>query len=147
MGRGYIQIRNTNTTEERESIERCGQEMKEENDNLWSVTPEERYRQILNKEEREKQTSDECEMLRQRKGKQLKRVFMLLALKKTSSGELLQLRKSILSDNVACGEFKKQKAQELKQNWYENKMHGYFVGEMPKKLMSIKLGNSYPKVI
>ena len=41
MGRGYIQIRNTNTTEERESIERCGQEMKEEND---SVTPEERYR-------------------------------------------------------------------------------------------------------
>ena len=72
---------------------------------------------------------------------------MLLALKKTSSGELLQLRKSILSDNVACGEFKKQKAQELKQNWYENKMHGYFVGEMPKKLMSIKLGNSYPKVI
>ena len=34
MGRGYIQIRNTNTTEERESIERSGQEMKEENDNL-----------------------------------------------------------------------------------------------------------------
>ena len=72
---------------------------------------------------------------------------MLLVLKKTSSGELLQLTKLILSDNVACGEFKKQKAQELKQNWYENKMHGYFVGEMPKKLMSIKLGNSYPKVI
>ena len=41
---------------------------------------------------------------------------MLLVLKKTSSGELLQLRKSIQSDNVACGEFKKQKAQELKQN-------------------------------
>ena len=46
-------------------------------------------------------------------------------------------------DTVMRGEFKKQKAQELKQNWRE-KMLRQFVRE---KLIRIKLGNSYPKVI
>ena len=32
------------------------------------------------------------------------------------------------------GEFKKQKAQELKQNWCEKKMDGQFVREMPEKV-------------
>ena len=32
------------------------------------------------------------------------------------------------------GEFKKQKPQELKQNWREKKMHGQFVREMPQKI-------------
>ena len=37
-------------------------------------------------------------------------------------------------DTVMSGEFKKQKAQELKQNWREKKMHGQFVREMPDKV-------------
>ena len=37
-------------------------------------------------------------------------------------------------DTVTSGEFKKQKAQELKQNWHEKKMHGQFVREMPEKV-------------
>ena len=37
-----------------------------------------------------------------------------------------------------CGEFKKQKAQELKQNWHEKKMHGQFVREMSDKVYEDK---------
>ena len=36
-------------------------------------------------------------------------------------------------NTVTSGEFKKQKAQELKQNWHEKKMHGQFTREMPEK--------------
>ena len=37
-------------------------------------------------------------------------------------------------NTVTSGEFKKQKAQELKQNWHESKMHVQFTREMSKKL-------------
>ena len=37
-------------------------------------------------------------------------------------------------DTVTGGEFKKQKAPELKQNWCEKKMHGHFVWEKPEKV-------------
>ena len=37
-------------------------------------------------------------------------------------------------DTVMSGEFKKQKAQELKQNWRERKMHGQFVREMSDRV-------------
>ena len=37
-------------------------------------------------------------------------------------------------DTVTSGEFKKQKAQELKQNCHEKKMYGQFIREMPKKV-------------
>ena len=50
-------------------------------------------------------------------------------------------------DTVTIGEFKKQKAQELKQNWHGKKMHGQFVREMPQKVDKVELGNGYPKVI
>ena len=52
MGSGCNQIRSRNTTVKREWIKRCGQEIKENNDNVWSVTPEERCGQIVHKEER-----------------------------------------------------------------------------------------------
>ena len=52
MGSGCIQIRSRNTAVERECIERYGQEIKENNDNVWSVIPEERCGQIVHKEER-----------------------------------------------------------------------------------------------
>ena len=64
MGSGCIQIRSRNTTEEKESIKRCRQEIKKNNDNVWSVTPEERRGQIVRKEERGRQRSDECGTLR-----------------------------------------------------------------------------------
>ena len=48
----------------------------------------------------------------------------------------------ITKGTVMSGKFKKQKSQELKQNWREKKMHGQFVREM-----RIKLGNGYSKVI
>ena len=41
-------------------------------------------------------------------------------------------------DTVMSGEFKKQKAQELKQNWHEKKMHGQFVREMSDKVYEDK---------
>ena len=37
-------------------------------------------------------------------------------------------------DTVTSGEVKKQKAQEFKQNWHENKIHGQFVRKMPEKV-------------
>ena len=37
-------------------------------------------------------------------------------------------------DTVTSREFKKQEAQELKENWHEKKMHGQFVREMPEKV-------------
>ena len=37
-------------------------------------------------------------------------------------------------DTVTSGEFRKQKAQELKQNCHEKKMYGQFIREMPKKV-------------
>ena len=37
-------------------------------------------------------------------------------------------------DTVTSGKFKKHKAEELKQNWRENKMRGQFVREMPEKV-------------
>ena len=60
MGSFCIQIWSRNTTVERDWIERCGQEIRENNDNVWSVTPEERCGQIVHREERVKQRSDEC---------------------------------------------------------------------------------------
>ena len=35
---------------------------------------------------------------------------------------------------MCSGEFKKQKVQELKQNWSEKKMHRQYVREMPEKV-------------
>ena len=32
-----------------------------------------------------------------------------------------------IEDTVMSGEFKKQRAQELKQNWHEKKLHGQLV--------------------
>ena len=135
MGSGYIQIHNRNTKVERDLTENCKQKMKENNDNLWSVTPEEQCRQILNKEEREKQKSDECEMLREQESS--------LSFYVTNSEEnlirgVVATEKLNTEDNVACGEFRKQKAQELKPNQCENKMHGYFVREMPEKIDDYK---------
>ena len=52
MGNGCIQMRSRNSTVERERTERCGQEVKENNAKVWSVTPEERYGQIVHKEKR-----------------------------------------------------------------------------------------------
>ena len=37
-------------------------------------------------------------------------------------------------NTVTSGEFKKQKAQELKQNWHEKNIHGQSIREMPEKL-------------
>ena len=37
-------------------------------------------------------------------------------------------------DTVMSGEFKKHKADELKQHWREKKVHGQFVREMPDKV-------------
>ena len=37
-------------------------------------------------------------------------------------------------DTVVSGEFKKQKAQELKQNWHEKIMRRQFVWKMPEKV-------------
>ena len=37
-------------------------------------------------------------------------------------------------DNVTSGEFKKQKAQELKQKWCAKKIHEQFVKKMPEKV-------------
>ena len=37
-------------------------------------------------------------------------------------------------DPVTSGEFKKPRAQELKQNWHEKKMHRQFAREMPEKV-------------
>ena len=37
-------------------------------------------------------------------------------------------------DTVTSGEFKKQKAQELEQNWREKKTHGQFAREIPEKV-------------
>ena len=42
-------------------------------------------------------------------------------------------------DTVMSREFKKQKAQQLKQNWREKKMHGQFVREMPEKVDKDKI--------
>ena len=39
---------------ERELIERSGQEIKKNNDNVWSVTPEEQCGHIIDKEERKR---------------------------------------------------------------------------------------------
>ena len=36
-------------------------------------------------------------------------------------------------DTVKNAKFKKEKAQELKQNWRKNKIHGQFVSEIPQK--------------
>ena len=41
-------------------------------------------------------------------------------------------------DTVTSGEFKKQKVQELKQNWSEKKMLGQFVRETPEKVYKDK---------
>ena len=37
-------------------------------------------------------------------------------------------------DTITSGEFKKQKAEKLKQNWSEKKMHRQFVKEVPEKV-------------
>ena len=42
-------------------------------------------------------------------------------------------------DTVASGEFKKQKAQERKQNWSEKKSHGQFVREILQKVNNDKI--------
>ena len=51
-----------------------------------------------------------------------------------NSGEFDTAETIITEDTVTSGEFKKQEAQELKQNWREKKIHGQFVKEMPEKV-------------
>ena len=41
-------------------------------------------------------------------------------------------------DTVMSREFKKQKAQELKESWSEMPMHGQFIRDMPKKVVKDK---------
>ena len=51
-------------------------------------------------------------------------------------------------DTVTSREFKKQKVQELKQNWHETKKcMNSLLGKWQRKLIKMKLGNGYPKVI
>ena len=50
-------------------------------------------------------------------------------------------------DTVRSGEFKKQKAQEHKQNWPEIKSMDNSSGKCQRKLIRIELGNGYLKVI
>ena len=75
-------------------MESCGQEIKENNDNVWSDTPDERCGQNVRIEERGRQRSGEWNVALEKR--KIFWVFMLSILKKTSSGELLQLRQSIL---------------------------------------------------
>ena len=51
-----------------------------------------------------------------------------------NSGEVDTAETINTEDTVTSGEFKKQEAQELKQNWREKKIHGQFVKEMPEKV-------------
>ena len=45
------------------------------------------------------------------------------------------------------GEFKKQKTKELNKTGVKKKMNREFIGKCQRKLIRIKLGSSYPKVI
>ena len=66
-------------------------------------------------------------------------VFMLPILKKLpihnkiSSGGVAAADAINTEDTILSREFKKQKTQELKQNWSEKKMHGQFVREILEK--------------
>ena len=51
-------------------------------------------------------------------------VFMLANLKKTLIKGVGAAEAINTENTVTSGEFKKQKAQEFKQNWHEKKMHG-----------------------
>ena len=51
-----------------------------------------------------------------------------------NSGEVDTAETINTEDTVTSGEFKKQEAQELKQNWREKKIHGQYVKEMPEKV-------------
>ena len=51
-----------------------------------------------------------------------------------NSGEVDTAETINTEDTVTSAEFKKQEAQELKQNWREKKIHGQFVKEMPEKV-------------
>ena len=62
-GSGCIQIRSRNASVENES-ERCGQKIKKNNDNVWSVKTQQRYGEIVHNKEKGRQKSDECETLR-----------------------------------------------------------------------------------
>ena len=73
---------------------------------------------------------DQCGTQRQRRGKQ----FFYVAYSEENLIKGVAAVQTInTEDTVAGGEFKKQKAQELKQNWREKKMHGQFVRETPEK--------------
>ena len=50
-------------------------------------------------------------------------------------------------DTVLNGEFKKQKEQELMQNWSEKRMHGQFFREMRETVDKDKAWNGYQEVI
>ena len=51
-----------------------------------------------------------------------------------NSGEVDTAETINTEDTVTSGEFKKQEAQELKQNWREKKIHGQYIKEMPEKV-------------
>ena len=50
-------------------------------------------------------------------------------------------------DTVMSGEFKKQKTQELKKTGMKSKCKDSLSGKCQIKLIRVKLGNGYPKVI
>ena len=132
MGSCCIQKRSRKTTVKREWTERCGKENKENNDNVWSITPEERCGQIARNEERGKQRSDECGIL----------PFW----KKTSSGELMQLNQSILKILLWVENLKNRKHNNLNKTSVKRKCMGSLLGKCQKKLIRIKYGNGYPKI-
>ena len=64
MGSGYIQILSRNVTTNREQIEGCGQEIKENKSNVWKITPKEHMDRLYTKRKDGRARSDECGMLR-----------------------------------------------------------------------------------
>ena len=140
-----IQIRSRNATEERKWIERFGQEIKKNNGHKALQT---------------KSNVDRLYIKRNKGGKSLIHVescvrkdenslgfFMLRILKKTSSGELLQLRQSILKTLSPVENKKKLKQKNLNKTGKKKKCMDSLSGKCQRKLIWIKLGNGYSKVI
>ena len=112
---------------------------------MWSVTPEEQYVQIVHKKKEggrglmsvERCVKEEENSLGFYVAKSEENLIRGVTVAETINTE----------DTVTSGEFKKQKAQELKQNWRKKKCIDSLPGNSQRKLIRIKLANGYPKVI
>ena len=116
LGSGCIQICSRNTAVEREWIERCGQEIRENNDNIWALHPRRDVERLYIKRKEWDRVLISVECCVREEVNSLD--FYVFNSEETLIRRVAAAETINTEDTGTSRELKKKKAQELKENWH-----------------------------